>query len=44
MTQHKTGMREGWLAAWLQLLVRGALTNRRRRQELPWLRMVGGVG
>ena len=45
MTDHKTGTREEWLAARLELLeAEKALTRRsdelaRRRQELPWLRI-----
>ena len=45
MTAHKTGTREEWLAARLELLQdEKALTRRgdelaRRRQELPWVRM-----
>src|SRR5450755_618702 len=45
MTDHKTGTREEWLAARLELLQdEKALTRRsdelaRRRQELPWVRM-----
>ena len=45
MTAHKTGTREEWLAARLELLAdEKALTRRsdelaRRRQELPWVRM-----
>jgi predicted dithiol-disulfide oxidoreductase (DUF899 family) len=45
MTDHKTGTREEWLAARLQLLeAEKELTRRsdevaRRRQELPWVRL-----
>jgi predicted dithiol-disulfide oxidoreductase (DUF899 family) len=45
MTQHKTGTREEWLAARLELLTdEKELTRRsdelaRRRQELPWVRI-----
>src|SRR4051812_37198745 len=45
MTTHKTGTREEWLAARLQLLTaEKELTRRgdelaRRRQELPWVRI-----
>jgi predicted dithiol-disulfide oxidoreductase (DUF899 family) len=45
MTSHKTGTREEWLAARLELLeAEKALTRRsdelaRRRQELPWVRI-----
>src|SRR5260370_38351905 len=45
MTYHKTGTREEWLAARLELLeAEKALTQRsdelaRRRQELPWVRI-----
>ena len=45
MTDHKTGTREEWLAARLELLeAEKALTRRsdelaRQRQELPWLRI-----
>ncbi len=45
MTDHKTGTREGWLAARLELLeAEKELTRRsdelaRRRQELPWVRI-----
>jgi len=45
MSDHKTGTREEWLAARLELLeAEKALTRRgdelaRRRQELPWVRM-----
>jgi len=45
MTQHKTGTREEWLAARLDLLAaEKELTHRsdelaRRRQELPWVRI-----
>jgi len=45
MTKHKTGTREEWLAARLQLLeAEKELTRRsdelaRRRQELPWVRV-----
>src|SRR6516165_10218784 len=45
MSDHKTGTREEWLAARLELLeAEKALTRRsdelaRRRQELPWLRI-----
>jgi predicted dithiol-disulfide oxidoreductase (DUF899 family) len=45
MTAHKTGTREEWLAARLELLeAEKALTRRsdelaRRRQELPWVRL-----
>jgi len=45
MTDHKTGTREQWLAARLELLKdEKALTRRgdelaKRRQELPWVRM-----
>ena len=45
MTSHKTGTREQWLAARLQLLqAEKKLTRRsdelaRRRQELPWYRI-----
>src|ERR1700694_4581336 len=45
MTDHKTGTREEWLAARLELLEdEKALTRRgdelaQRRQELPWVRM-----
>ncbi len=45
MTKHKTGTREEWLAARLQLLeAEKELTRRsdelaRRRQELPWVRI-----
>src|SRR5499425_3512181 len=45
MTSHKTGTRDEWLAARLELLQdEKALTRRsdelaRRRQELPWLRI-----
>src|SRR5260370_3771216 len=45
MTDHKTGTREEWLAAGLELLeAEKALTRRsdelaRRRQELPWVRV-----
>ena len=45
MTDHKTGTREQWLAARLELLeAEKALTRRsdevaRRRQELPWVRI-----
>src|SRR5438067_13707774 len=45
MTQHKTGTREEWLAARLELLeAEKDLTRRsddvaRRRQELPWVRI-----
>jgi predicted dithiol-disulfide oxidoreductase (DUF899 family) len=45
MTSHKTGTRDQWLAARLELLeAEKELTRRgdelaRRRQELPWVRM-----
>lgn len=45
MNEHKTGTREAWLAARLELLeAEKALTRRgdelaRRRQELPWVRI-----
>ncbi len=45
MTTHKTGTREEWLAARLDLLeAEKELTRRgdelaRRRQELPWVRI-----
>src|SRR5258707_8268500 len=45
MTDHKTGTRQEWLAARLELLeAEKALTRRsdelaRRRQELPWVRI-----
>ena len=45
MTDHKTGTREEWLAARLELLeAEKALTRRsdelaRKRQELPWVRI-----
>src|SRR5881409_1177803 len=45
MTKHKTGTREQWLAARLELLeAEKELTHRsdelaRRRQELPWVRI-----
>src|SRR5260370_9988202 len=45
MTDHKTGTREEWLAARLELLkAEKELTHRgdelaRRRQELPWVRI-----
>ena len=45
MTKHKTGTREEWLAARLELLeAEKELTRRsdelaRRRQELPWVRI-----
>src|SRR4029077_15184193 len=45
MTNHKTGTREEWLAARLELLkAEKELTRRgdelaRRRQELPWVRI-----
>ena len=45
MTDHKTGTREEWLVARLELLeAEKALTRRsdelaRRRQELPWARV-----
>src|SRR5712691_7320812 len=45
MTEHKTGTREEWLAAQLELLkAEKELTRRsdelaRRRQELPWVRI-----
>jgi len=45
MTSHKTGTREEWLAARLELLeTEKELTRRgdelsRRRQELPWVRV-----
>ena len=45
MTSHKTGTREEWLAARLELLeAEKDLTRRsdevaRRRQELPWVRV-----
>src|SRR5229473_2369877 len=45
MTAHKTGTREEWLAARLELLdAEKALTRRsdelaKRRQELPWVRI-----
>ena len=45
MTEHKTGTREDWLAARLELLKdEKALTRRgdelaKRRQDLPWVRM-----
>src|SRR5438445_12825899 len=45
MTKHKTGTREGWLAARLELLqAEKELTRRsdelaRRRQDLPWVRI-----
>ena len=45
MTDHKTGTREHWLAARLELLeAEKDLTHRsdelaRRRQELPWVRI-----
>src|SRR5258705_7744859 len=45
MTDHKTGTREEWLAARLELLeAEKELTRRsdevtRRRQELPWVRI-----
>src|SRR5215470_4269158 len=45
MTRHKTGSREVWLAARLELLkAEKELTRRsdelaRRRQELPWVRI-----
>ena len=45
MTTHKTGTREEWLAARLELLeAEKELTRRsdelaRRRQELPWVRI-----
>src|SRR6184192_411440 len=45
MTKHKTGTREQWLAARLELLkAEKELTRRsdelaRRRQELPWVRI-----
>jgi hypothetical protein len=49
MTKHKTGTREEWLAARLDLLeAEKELTRRsdelaRRRQELPWVRVDKGV-
>ena len=49
MTDHKTGTREEWLAARLELLeAEKALTRRsdelaRRRQELPWVRVSIGT-
>jgi predicted dithiol-disulfide oxidoreductase (DUF899 family) len=45
MTNHKTGTREEWLAARLELLkAEKELTRRsdelaRRRQDLPWIRI-----
>jgi predicted dithiol-disulfide oxidoreductase (DUF899 family) len=45
MTKHKTGTREQWLAARLELLkAEKELTHRsdelaRQRQELPWVRI-----
>ncbi len=45
MTSHKTGTREEWLAARMELLeAEKALTRRgdelaRRRQELPWIQI-----
>jgi len=45
MTDHKTGTRQDWLAARLELLeAEKELTRRgdelaRRRQELPWVRI-----
>jgi predicted dithiol-disulfide oxidoreductase (DUF899 family) len=45
MTKHRTGTREEWLAARLQLLeAEKELTHRgdalaRQRQELPWVRI-----
>ena len=45
MTTHKTGTRDEWLAARLELLdAEKQLTRRgdevaRRRQELPWVRI-----
>jgi predicted dithiol-disulfide oxidoreductase (DUF899 family) len=45
MTDHRTGTREEWLAARLELLeAEKTLTRRgddlaRRRQELPWVRI-----
>ena len=45
MTQHRTGTRDEWLAARLELLAaEKALTRQsdelaRRRQELPWVRV-----
>ena len=48
MTDHKTGTREQWLAARLELLPsEKELTRRsdelaRRRQELPWVRIDKG--
>ena len=45
MTKHRTGTREEWLAARLELLeAEKELTRRsdvlaRRRQELPWVRI-----
>jgi predicted dithiol-disulfide oxidoreductase (DUF899 family) len=50
MTIHKTGTREEWLAARLELLeAEKELTRRsdelaRRRQELPWVRIAGRLG
>ena len=49
MTDHKTGTREEWLAARLELLEdEKALTRRsdelaRRRQELPWVRCAAAL-
>ena len=45
MTNHKTGTREAWLAARLELLeAEKELTRRsdelaKQRQELPWVRL-----
>jgi predicted dithiol-disulfide oxidoreductase (DUF899 family) len=44
MTKHKTGTREEWLAARLELLeaekeLRRSDELARRRQELPWVRI-----
>src|SRR5919204_4239887 len=45
MTKHKTGTREKWLAARLQLLkaekelARGSDEVARQRQKLPWVRI-----
>ena len=45
MTSHKTGTREEWLAARLELLEAEKQVTRRgdelarRRQELPWVRI-----
>jgi predicted dithiol-disulfide oxidoreductase (DUF899 family) len=49
MTSHKTGSRDEWLAARLDLLVaekeltRRSDEVRRQRQELPWVRSRQGL-